>query len=178
MGRLKLFLPLLIVLILLPLFYVGLSIDPTAMPSALVGNPVPEYSLPLVANEQHSASHKDLTGQVSLLNVWATWCFACKAEHPYLNSLSEEGINIVGVNYKDDRQAAQKWLRELHDPYLYSLYDQDGKLGLELGVTGAPETYLVDKQGIVRYRHIGVVNERVWQDTLEPLYSQYNQVGQ
>lgn len=176
MERFKLFLPLIILAVLLPLFYVGLKLDPTAMPSALVGNPVPEYSLPLVANEQQYASHEDLKGRVTLLNVWATWCFACKAEHPYLNQLSEQGVNIVGINYKDDRQAAQKWLRELHDPYLYSLYDEEGRLGLDLGVTGAPETYLIDPEGVVRYRHIGVVNDKVWQEILKPLYSQYSLV--
>ncbi|MDO3385582.1 DsbE family thiol:disulfide interchange protein [Gilvimarinus sp. SDUM040013] len=173
MGRFKLFLPLIALVVLLPLFYVGLKLDPTAMPSALVGNSVPEYSLSLVSNEQQSASNEDLKGQVTLLNVWATWCFACKAEHPYLNKLSQQGVNIVGVNYKDDRNAAKKWLRELHDPYLYSLYDNEGRLGLELGVTGAPETYLIDSEGVVRYRHIGVVDERVWSQILKPLYEQF-----
>lgn len=173
MGRFKLFLPLIVLLILLPLFYVGLSLDPTAMPSALIDRPAPTYQLSLVENEHKLASEKDLLGQVTLLNVWATWCFACKAEHPYLNQLAADGIAIVGVNYKDDRGAAQRWLRDLHNPYQYSLFDDEGRLGLDLGVTGAPETYLIDKEGIVRYRHIGVVNDRVWQEVLKPLYDQY-----
>ncbi|MDO3382487.1 DsbE family thiol:disulfide interchange protein [Gilvimarinus algae] len=170
MQRVKLFLPLLVLLVLLPLFYVGLRLDPYAMPSALVGNPLPDFELSLVEQPDVTATSADLKGQVTLLNVWATWCFACKAEHPYLNKLAEQGINLVGVNYKDERQAAQKWLRELHNPYQYSLYDNEGRLGMELGVTGAPETYLVDAEGVVLYRHIGVVDDRVWREILGPQY--------
>jgi len=170
MGRLKLFTPLLVLLLLLPLFYVGLSLDPNAMPSALIGNPVPQYELPVVDDDTRIAHADELKGEVTLLNVWATWCFACKAEHPYLVKLAEQGVHIVGVNYKDDKAAARKWLQQLHDPYQYSVFDGEGRLGLDLGVTGAPETYVIDRQGIVQYRHIGVVDEQVWHDTLEPLY--------
>lgn len=169
MGRLKLFLPLIILLILLPLFYVGLRLDPSAMPSALIGNPLPEFSLTTLESEE-VVGPEVVTGEVTLLNVWATWCFACKAEHPYLNKLAGEGIRIVGVNYKDERGAAQKWLRDLHNPYEFSLYDNEGRLGLELGVTGAPETYLVDRDGVIHYRHIGVVNDKVWNEVLGPKY--------
>lgn len=171
MGRLKLFAPLIVLLILLPLFYVGLSLDPSAMPSALVGNTVPDFELSTVADEDRSVTPEQLHGEAALLNVWATWCFACKAEHPYLVQLAQqEGVKIIGINYRDERAPAQKWLKDLHNPYEYSLFDNEGRLGLDLGVTGAPETYVIDREGIVRYRHIGVVNERVWQDTLKPLY--------
>lgn len=171
MGRFKLFVPLLILLILLPLFYVGLTLDPSAMPSALVGNKVPAFALTTVADKNKTVTHKQLHGQVALLNVWATWCFACKAEHPYLVKLAQqEGVKIIGVNYKDERAAAQQWLSDLHNPYQYSLYDNEGRLGLDLGVTGAPETYLIDRDGVIQYRHIGVVDERVWQETLKPQY--------
>ena len=169
MGRLKLFLPLIVLLILLPLFYVGLRLDPSAMPSALIGNPLPGFSLSTVESEE-VVGPQAVTGEVTLLNVWATWCFACKAEHPYLNKLAGEGIRIIGVNYKDERNAAQKWLRDLHNPYEFSLYDNEGRLGLELGVTGAPETYLLDRDGIIHYRHIGVVNDKVWSEVLGPKY--------
>ncbi|WP_020209610.1 DsbE family thiol:disulfide interchange protein [Gilvimarinus chinensis] len=170
MGRLKLFLPLIILLILLPLFYVGLRLDPSAMPSALIGNPVPEFRLSKVANADEFITQADIGNRPVLLNVWATWCFACKAEHPYLNKLAEQGVRIIGVNYKDERTAAQKWLRDLHNPYLFSVYDDEGRLGLDLGVTGAPETYLVDGEGMIHYRHIGVVNDKVWNEVLGPKY--------
>lgn len=170
MSRLKLFLPLGILGLLLALFYVGLKLDPSAMPSVLVGKPVPDFRLSLVRDEQTYVNQDYFKDKVSLLNIWATWCYACRIEHPYFNKLADEGIHIVGVNYKDEREAAQKWLRDLHDPYVFSLYDQSGRLGLDLGVTGAPETYLVDKQGIIRYRHIGVVDTNVWESTLGPQY--------
>lgn len=171
MGRFKLFAPLIILLILLPLFYVGLSLDPYAMPSALIGNAVPEFELSTVADESRTVTPKQLHGEVALLNVWATWCFACKAEHPYLVELArQEGVKIIGINYRDGRAAALKWLKDLHNPYVYSLFDHEGRLGLDLGVTGAPETYVIDREGIVQYRHIGVVDDKVWQETLKPLY--------
>lgn len=170
MPRLKLFVPLLVLLLLLALFYAGLKLDPTAMPSALLGKPVPEFRLSLVSDENARVDQDYFKGKVSLLNIWATWCYACRIEHPYFNQLAEQGIHIVGINYKDQRQAAQKWLRDLHDPYVFSLYDHEGRLGLDLGVTGAPETYVVGKDGTIRYRHIGVVDETVWKETLYPLY--------
>ncbi|WP_339897961.1 DsbE family thiol:disulfide interchange protein [uncultured Gilvimarinus sp.] len=175
MSRLKLFAPLIILLILLPLFYVGLSLDPNAMPSALVGNKVPEFELTTVEDETRIVTADDLKGQVTLLNVWATWCFACKAEHPYLVKLASEGVHIIGVDYRDEREPARKWLKDLHNPYEYSIFDSEGRLGLDLGVTGAPETFVIDREGIVRYRHIGVVDDRVWRETLEPLYRSLNE---
>ena len=114
----------------------------------------------------------DLEGQVVLLNVWATWCISCRAEHPYLTELAKRGVAIYGINYKDEDAAALAWLDELGDPSLASIADHDGTLGLDLGVYGAPETYLVDANGLVRYRHVGVVNERVWSNVLQPIYEQ------
>ena len=115
-------------------------------------------------------SQADLEGQVSLLNVWATWCVACRVEHPYLKQLAQQGIPLFGINYKDNDVAAQRWLDELGDPYRFNIADHEGTLGLDLGVYGAPETYLVDATGVIRYRHVGVVDERVWKTVLEPLY--------
>lgn len=175
MSRLKLFAPLIILLILLPLFYVGLSLDPKAMPSALVGNKVPDFALSTVEDETRIVTPNDLKGKVTLLNVWATWCFACKAEHPYLVKLAREGVHIVGIDYRDEREPARKWLEDLHNPYEYSVFDGEGRLGLDLGVTGAPETFVIDREGIIRYRHIGVIDERVWRETLEPLYRSLNE---
>ncbi|STI47520.1 thiol:disulfide interchange protein (cytochrome C-type biogenesis protein) [Escherichia coli] len=109
-----------------------------------------------------------------LLNVWATWCPTCRAEHQYLNQLSAQGIRVVGMNYKDDRQKAIRWLKELGNPYALSLFDGDGMLGLDLGVYGAPETFLIDGNGIIRYRHAGDLNPRVWEEEIKPLWEKYS----
>ncbi len=169
MERFKLFLPLIIFAVLAGFFWRGLSLDPTAMPSALIDQPMPVFSLSTVKQSQVMKTQEDLKGQVSLLNVWATWCVSCRIEHPYLLSLAEQGVPIVGVNYKDDVEAARQWLKDLADPYEYSVVDLDGRLGIDLGVFGAPETYVVDKQGVIRYKHVGVVNEKVWTEKLEPI---------
>jgi len=114
-------------------------------------------------------------GKPLLLNVWATWCPTCRAEHQYLNTLATKGVRVVGLNYKDDRQKAINWLNTLGNPYALSLYDGDGMLGLDLGVYGAPETFLIDGHGIIRYRHAGDLNERVWNDEVKPLWQKYSQ---
>jgi len=170
MQRFKLFIPLIIFVILAVFFWKGLSLDPSAMPSALIDDPVPNFELPTVKDESTIVTQDVFKGQVSLLNVWATWCISCRVEHPYLNKLSGEGVAIYGVNYKDDTIAAQKWLQEFHDPYQLSVVDADGRLGIDLGVFGAPETYLIDQRGVIRYKHVGVVDERVWSKILKPLY--------
>lgn len=155
--------------VLAVLFWRGLSLDPNAMPSALLNKPIPEFSLPSLENPEKLLSREIFIDKVSLLNVWATWCPTCYAEHAYLVTLAEQGVPIFGVNYKDDVPAAQQWLQELHNPYIINILDEDGRFGLDLGVFGAPETYVIDKQGIIRYKHIGVVDEKVWTEKLEPL---------
>jgi cytochrome c biogenesis protein CcmG/thiol:disulfide interchange protein DsbE len=149
----------------------GLSLDPTEMPSALIDRPLPTFNLPVLGGEG-MLTQEDVTGQVALLNVWATWCISCRVEHPYLKQLAERGIPIYGLDYKDDDADALRWLQELGDPYQLHIADREGTLGLDLGVYGAPETYLLDAAGVVRYRHVGVVDEQVWQTVLEPLYRQ------
>ena len=167
--RLKLFLPLFVFAVLSMFLFRGLWLDPAALPSALIGKPLPEFSLPgLGAHAQRSRA--DLTGRTGLLNVWATWCPSCRVEHPYLLELARRGIPIYGLNYKDSDPAALRWLEELGNPYRFNLADREGTLGLDLGVYGAPETYLIDAAGVVRYRHVGVVDESVWRDVLGPLY--------
>lgn len=168
-GRLKLFIPLIIFLILAVLFWRGLSLDPSSKPSALIGKPVPNFRLPSLEDPHEFVTQEIFKDQVSLLNVWATWCPTCYVEHAYLVQLAEKGVVIIGVNYKDDFSAAQKWLQELHNPYLTTIVDADGRFGLDLGVYGAPETYVIDKKGIIRYKHVGVVDERVWANSLQPL---------
>jgi cytochrome c biogenesis protein CcmG/thiol:disulfide interchange protein DsbE len=174
--RFKLFLPLLLFVVLAAFLFRGLSLDPQALPSALIDRPLPEFSLP-VLGQQRLISKGDLLGEVALLNVWATWCVSCRVEHPYLLQIAQEGVPIYGLNYKDEDGAASRWLADLGDPYRANIADREGSLGLDLGVYGAPETYLLDAGGVVRYRHVGVVDERVWQTILQPLYLELTRQG-
>lgn len=161
------------------LFWRGLSLDPNEMPSALLNKPVPVFELAVVPAPENpqglvKANQEMLKGKVSLLNVWATWCLPCRQEHEFLNTLKEQGIPIYGINYKDNVEDAQRWLTELHNPYVFAVLDADGRLGLNLGVFGYPETYVVDKQGVIRYKHIGVVNENNWNSTIKPIVESLN----
>jgi len=169
--RLKLFIPLILFAVLALFLLRGLELDPREMPSALIDRPLPEFTLPSL--ESDTLVNRDaVIGEVALFNVWATWCVSCRVEHPYLNQLTQQGVPIYGVNYKDEDQDALRWLQELGNPYRLNIVDADGSLGLDLGVYGAPETYLVDAGGVIRYRHVGVVDERVWRDILQPLYQE------
>lgn len=160
-NRYKLYLPLVAFAALAVLLFRGLSLDPTALPSALVDQPMPNFSLADL-NTGELITENALKGQTSLVNVWATWCYSCRVEHPYLLELAERGVPIVGLNYKDKASSAKKWLQDLRDPYVFTISDPNGTLGLDLGVYGAPETYVVDSEGFIRYRHVGVVDELVW----------------
>jgi cytochrome c biogenesis protein CcmG/thiol:disulfide interchange protein DsbE len=149
--------------------------DPTRLESALIGKPVPLFKLESLDNPGTVYDQTALAdGKPLLLNVWATWCPTCRAEHQYLNTLAEQGVRVVGLNYKDDRAKAVNWLNTLGNPYALSLYDGSGMLGLDLGVYGAPETFLIDGHGIVRYRHAGDLNARVWQREVAPLWQKYS----
>lgn len=172
MKRLLMLLPLVVFLIIAVFLYRGLFLDPSELPSALIGKPVPSFSLPSVEDEQRLISQEDLKGKPALLNVWATWCVACKVEHPVLNRLAAQGVVIHGVNYKDDNAEAQKWLRDFHDPYQLNIRDEQGSLGLDLGVYGAPETFFIDKNGVIRHKFVGVISEQVWREQLAALYQQ------
>lgn len=172
MKRLLMLLPLAIFLVVAVFLYRGLFLDPTELPSALIGKPLPSFSLPSVEDPQRLITADDIKGKPALVNVWATWCVACKVEHPVLNQLAKQGVTIYGVNYKDDNAAAQKWLREFHDPYQLNISDAQGTLGLDLGVYGAPETFIVDKQGIIRHKYVGVIDERVWREQIAALYQE------
>lgn len=168
--RLKLFIPLAVFVVLGILFWQGLKLDPTAMPSALLDKPVPVFSLPSLEDPEKPVTREIFKGKTSLMNVWATWCPTCYAEHAYLVKLAEQGIPIVGINYKDDVPAAQRWLRELHNPYIINILDADGRFGIDLGVYGAPETYVVDETGVIRYKHVGVVDQQVWDTHLKVFF--------
>jgi cytochrome c biogenesis protein CcmG/thiol:disulfide interchange protein DsbE len=170
-NRLWLGVPLVVFLTLAALFYRGLSLDPTEMPSALIGKEVPAFQLPELQTAVQLTEQK-IAGSPYLLNVWATWCIACKVEHPVLNQLKNQGVRIIGINYKDEDQAAMQWLDKYGNPYEANIVDASGRLGIDLGVFGAPETYVVDAAGKIHYKHVGVVTMEVWNETLAPLYNQ------
>lgn len=172
MKRLVFLLPLAIFLGLAVFLYRGLYLNPQELPSALVGKPFPEFALSAVEDPQRQITRNDLLGKPALVNVWATWCVACKVEHPVLNRLARQGVVIHGVNYKDQRAAALDWLRNFQDPYQLNIEDPEGRLGLQLGVYGAPETFFIDREGIIRHRYVGVIDDRVWQEELAPLYQE------
>ncbi len=146
--------------------------DPTKLESVLVGHQVPEFRLESLEEPGKLYQQEIFVGEPLLLNVWATWCPTCYAEHQFLNELASQGVKIVGLNYKDDRTKAVQWLEELGNPYMISLFDGNGMLGLDLGVYGAPETFLIDANGVIRYRHVGDVNDRNWAEKLKPMYEQ------
>lgn len=179
MQRLKLFLPLLVFALIAVFFYVMVNrigsgdYDPQALPSALNNKPFPAFTLPKLETEGAVATREELLGKIAIVNVWATWCPSCHVEHAYLNVLaSERGVRIFGINYKDEKAAALKWLQQKGNPYQFNIFDAEGKLGLDMGVTGAPETYLIDHRGFVRMRFQGPLNEAVWQEKFIPIITQ------
>jgi cytochrome c biogenesis protein CcmG, thiol:disulfide interchange protein DsbE len=167
--RLTLFIPLIIFAILAGFFLRGLSLNPNDMPSALLDKPVPKFLLPRLENLQETRDESLLKGTITLLNVWATWCETCRAEHIFLNELKKQGVRIIGIDYKDNHADALRWISQLGNPYEDIIVDEAGHLGLDLGVFGAPETYIVDSQGIIRYKHIGDLNQKVWDDIIKPI---------
>lgn len=159
--RAKRFLPLLAFLVLAALLYKGLSIDPTELPAARLGQPFPDFvKAELKSGKQISA--EALMPGPALVNVWATWCYSCRVEHPYLLALAAQGVPIYGLNYKDESQKALAWLDHLGDPYRLNIVDAEGSLGLDLGVYGAPETYVIGADGRIVHRHVGVLDEAVF----------------
>lgn len=171
----KLYLPLIIFFVLVTAFLVqlqrnALGDDPKALESALVGKPVPPKTLQDLLSDKTYDETLFKQGKPLLLNVWATWCPTCYAEHQYLNQLAKQGVSIIGLDYKDNSAKATKWLKNLGNPYQAVLKDEKGSFALDLGVYGAPETFLVDGNGVIHYRHAGDVNAKVWQETLQPIY--------
>lgn len=167
-------LPLVLFLALASTLALGLRRDPQAkaeLPSPLVGKPAPAFTLTHLADAHKQFSPKDLKGQVWLLNVWASWCVSCRQEHPLLVDFSKQGRNvpIVGLNYQDQREAGLKWLSQHGDPYQLTAFDADGRVGMDLGVYGVPETFLVDKQGRIRFRHAGPITPELLKGKLQPL---------
>ena len=162
--------PLGIFIVLLGFLAVGLRLDPREVPSPLINKPAPSFTLPELTDPQRTFSEKDMLGKVWLLNVWASWCVSCREEHPVLVEFSRRKIvPVYGLNYKDDRKDALAWLARLGNPYTVSIMDRDGRIGINYGVYGVPETYVIDKQGVIRYKQIGPVTPEVLDAKIVPL---------
>lgn len=162
--------PLGIFILLAALLAVGLKLDPREVPSPLVGKDAPDFALPRLHDPQQRIALDDMRGEVWLLNVWASWCTACRAEHPLMVELARSGeVTIVGLNYKDEATAALQWLSRFGDPYTVSAFDREGRVGIDWGVYGVPETFVIDRQGRVRYKQIGPVTREVLNETILPM---------
>ena len=170
MNRTRLFLPVAVFVVLASFLYLGFTLrDPHELPSALVDKPFPDFELPILRKPGERATRSDLVGESRLINVWATWCPTCLAEHGELTRIADEtGLSVIGINYKDDPLEASRWLTRHGDPYDFNIVDLSGDFGVELGVYGAPETFLVDAAGIIRYKRVGDVNEHIWREELQP----------
>ena len=163
-------LPLAVFLVMAGFLAVGLNRDPREVPSPLIDKPAPAFKLPRLDAPEQMISTQDLRGQVWLLNVWASWCVACRQEHPLLVDLARAGtVKVYGLNYKDKREDAIGMLRKTGDPYVKSVSDTEGLVGIDYGVYGVPETFVIDKQGVIRYKQIGPITPEALRDTLMPL---------
>jgi cytochrome c biogenesis protein CcmG/thiol:disulfide interchange protein DsbE len=165
--------PLAVFIVLLGFLGIGLTLKPNELPSPFIDRPAPAFSLPELLLPGEQFGNADLEGEVWLLNVWASWCVACRQEHPLLNRLAQTGaVTIVGLNYKDEADAAAAWLQQLGNPYTHIPADNSGDVGIEYGVYGVPETFVIDRKGLVRYKHIGPLTEESLQQTLMPLVTE------
>jgi cytochrome c biogenesis protein CcmG/thiol:disulfide interchange protein DsbE len=161
--------PLILVAVMIPVFIIGLNRDPREVPSPLIDKPAPRFELPGLQEPGRIVGSADFDGQIALLNVWATWCGGCRQEHGFLMKLAGEiDIPIYGLNWRDRRAPALVWLQQLGDPYVASAYDEDGRVGIDWGVYGAPETFLIGKNGVVLHKHISPMTEEVWQRDFLP----------
>lgn len=162
--------PLIMFLLLVLALAIGLTRDPSEVSSPLIGKPAPEFSLPRLHQPDKSIALNDLKGEVSLINVWASWCGSCRVEHPFLIEIAKSGvIPIYGLNYKDEPEDAINWLSKLGDPYKAVAVDYKGRVGIDFGVYGAPESYLLDQNGVIIYKKIGPVTPDDWRKNILPL---------
>jgi cytochrome c biogenesis protein CcmG, thiol:disulfide interchange protein DsbE len=170
---LRALIPLALFATLVALLFFGLGTDPRKVPSPLIGKPVPKFTLPTLQDPGLTVSDADLHGQVSLVNVWFSTCVSCRAEHRELMAIAKSsGVQIVGLNWKDDKTEALQMLRQFGNPYHMIAFDQDGRVGIDWGVYGAPETFIVDRKGTIRYKQIGPIDQKVWAETLSPIVEQ------
>ncbi|MBC7666021.1 MAG: DsbE family thiol:disulfide interchange protein [Caulobacter sp.] len=172
---LKFLIPLVLFGALVGFFWKGLYLDPREVPSPLIGKPAPAFALTQLNQPDHTIRREDLLGKVWMLNVWASWCEACRDEHPYLVEFAKlKALPIYGLNYKDQREPAQQWLAERGNPYEASLFDANGRVGIDFGVYGVPETFLIDKQGVIRFKQIGALTPEVLNGKVLPLLRKLN----
>jgi len=167
--------PLVLFVVLVGFLAVGLRLNPREVPSPFIGKPAPAFNLAQLHAPDLNFSPQDMRGQVWLLNVWASWFVACRQEHPVLVDLAKHNvIPVVGLDYKDEREPAKAWLAEHGDPYRLSVWDRDGKAGIDYGVYGVPETFVIDKAGIIRMKHIGPITPSVLSEKIIPLVKELN----
>lgn len=175
---LKYIIPLVLFIIMAVFLALGLNLNPRDIPSPLIDKPAPDFSLPILTDANKTLSKKDMLGKVWLLNVWASWCGSCRSEHPVFNQLAKQSVvTIVGLNYKDEASAAKQWLAQLGNPYNVSIMDQEGRTGIDYGVYGVPETFVVDKKGVIRYKHTGAVTWKDVQEIFLPFIEQLEAEG-
>ena len=170
MRSLKFIVPFFLFLVLAGFFAVGLQRDPREIPSPFIDKPAPAFKLQQLHDAAKPFAPEDMKGRVWMLNVWASWCVSCRVEHPLLVEMSKRNIvPIVGLNYKDQRDAGVQWLTRFGNPYVLSAYDLDGRVGIDYGVYGVPETFVIDKQGVVRYKQIGPITPEALEKKILPL---------
>lgn len=163
-------LPLGLFVVLMVFFFYGLGLNPRLIPSPLIGQATPEFALPKLSNPNELFKHTNLKGEVSLLNIWATWCTSCRQEHPVLMKIAKSNdVPIYGLYYKDSPELGINWLKEYGNPYHENAVDEDGKVGIEWGAYGTPETFIIDQQGIIRHKHVGPISWQKWETELLPL---------
>jgi cytochrome c biogenesis protein CcmG/thiol:disulfide interchange protein DsbE len=169
MRRLVVLLPLLFFAAIAGIFALGLHRDPSLIPSVLIDKPLPSFNLPAVRADDLGLASRDFRGQPMLLNMFASWCVSCRVEHPLLLDLHSRGVPVVGIDWEDQAVAGAKYLKDNGDPYARVGLDGDGRTGIDLGITGVPETFVVDKHGRVRYKQIGPIETADWENTIKPL---------
>ena len=166
-------LPIVLVAILIPIFVIGLGRNPNELPSPFIGKPAPQFELSTLKDFSQTVGTADFAGKTVLVNVWATWCVGCRQEHDFLLALADSGdIPIYGINWRDTHAEAIRWLDQLGDPYVASAYDPDGRVGIDWGVYGAPETFLVGVDGTVLHKHLGPLSLPIWERDFMPLIAQ------
>jgi len=169
-------LPLVIFLVLAGFLYVGLGLNPREVPSPFIDKPAPMFSIAQLHEPAKNFSPADMKGKVWLFNLWASWCVSCREEHPVLMALAQQNIvPIVGMDYKDKRPDAEAWLDKGGNPYLLNVFDEEGRTGIDYGITGVPETFVIDKQGMIRYKQIGPVTPQSLKETILPLVAKLEQ---
>ncbi len=176
--KIKTFIPLTVFLIIAIFLWRGLGQDPHKIPSPLKNKPLPHFHAVSLQTPEQTITNNDLIGYVILLNIFASWCLSCRAEHPTLMDIKQAGtVKIYGVNYKDQRQTALQWLARFGNPYQKIIYDPKGQLGIDLGVYGTPETFVIDKKGVIRYKYIGPLSKAEWQAKVLPVVRRLEQAS-